>query len=70
MGVFIYLPVVLQEKFQPYIKKVLENTVEFVTDEDQKVRDTSLKVLRSLIQNFGVKKNKIFFGLVPFYFFF
>ncbi len=52
-GVFLYMPQILKEKFQPFIKDVMENTQEFVTDENEKVSDISLRVLKILIQNYG-----------------
>lgn len=49
IGVFVYLPVILKDKFKPFIKLVLDNTVEFCTHENDKVRDMTLRVLRILI---------------------
>ncbi len=62
IGIFVFVPVILKEKFQPYIKYVLENTVEYVSDEDEKTREISLRVLRILIQNFGVSDTELLFA--------
>ncbi len=62
IGIFVFVPVILKEKFQPYIKYVLENTVEYVSDEDEKTREISLRVLRILIQNFGITDTELLFS--------
>lgn len=49
IGVFVFLPVILKDKFKVYISKVLDNTVEYVTHYNEKVRDISLRVLKILI---------------------
>lgn len=49
IGVFVFLPVILKEKFKQYISAILENTVEYVTNEHDKVREISLRVLKILI---------------------
>jgi hypothetical protein len=49
IGVFVFIPGILKEGFEPYIKEVLENILEFVSAEDEKIREMSLRVLRMLI---------------------
>lgn len=49
IGVFVFVPVILKENFNPFIKEVLEVTSEFVADEEEKVREIALRVLRILI---------------------
>lgn len=49
IGIFVFLPNILKDKFKKYIKTVLENTVEFVTHYNDKVRDITLRVLKILI---------------------
>lgn len=53
IGIFVFVPVILKDKFNPFIKDVLEATSEFVSDEEEKTREIALRVLRILIQNFG-----------------
>jgi len=49
IGVFVFVPVILKENFNQFIKEVLEVTSEFVADEEEKVREIALRVLRILI---------------------
>lgn len=49
IGIFVYVPVILKESFNAYIKDVLDATIEYVSDEEEKIREISLRVLRILI---------------------
>lgn len=49
VGTFIYMPGILKEKFEPYVKDVIDNIQELVTNDDDTVRSISLRVLKILI---------------------
>lgn len=59
IGLFVYLPIILKDKFQPYIKTILENIVEYVTYDYDKVRDVALRVLKILIQSYGLTETEM-----------
>lgn len=59
IGVFVFVPVILKENFNPFIKDVLEATSEYVSDEEEKTREIALRVLRILIQNFGETQTEL-----------
>ncbi|EGR27417.1 hypothetical protein IMG5_195990 [Ichthyophthirius multifiliis] len=59
IGIFVYVPVILKESFNAYIKDVLDATIEYVSDEEEKIREISLRVLRILIQNFGETQTEL-----------
>lgn len=49
IGIFVFVPVILKENFNPFIKEVLDVTSEYVADEEEKTREIALRVLRILI---------------------
>jgi len=49
VGIFVFLPVIMKNSFEPYIKEILENISEYVSDDDERTREITLRVLRILI---------------------
>ncbi|CAD8203588.1 unnamed protein product [Paramecium pentaurelia] len=61
IGIFIYIPSILQQKFQNYVKDVIENVYECVSHEDDVVSSITLRVLKILIKNFGILQNELLY---------
>lgn len=59
IGLFVYLPLIMKGGFQIYIKAVLENIVEYVTYDFDKVRDVALRVLKIMIQHYGISDTEL-----------
>ncbi|KAL4445680.1 hypothetical protein ABPG74_006231 [Tetrahymena malaccensis] len=64
IGIFVFVPVILKENFNPFIKEVLEATSEYISDDEEKTREIALRVLRILIQNFGESQTELLTGPV------
>ncbi|CAD8121429.1 unnamed protein product [Paramecium sonneborni] len=61
IGIFIYIPSILQQKFENYVKDVIENVYECVSHEDDVVSSITLRVLKILIKNFGILQNELLY---------
>ena len=59
IGLFIYLPAILEEKFEPYLSIVLDNLVESLSDESENIRGLTSRVVKILIEKFGLKNTQL-----------
>lgn len=62
VGIFVFLPVIMKNSFEPFIKEILENICEYVSDDDERTREITLRVLRILIQNYGSSNAEMLMG--------
>ncbi|CAD8213344.1 unnamed protein product [Paramecium octaurelia] len=61
IGIFIYIPSILQQKFENYVKDIIENVYECVSHEDDVVSSITLRVLKIVIKNFGILQNELLY---------
>ena len=54
IGMFVYFPIILEESFSKYLKDVLDCIVESIAEENENLRNLSLRVVKIFIQKFGV----------------
>ena len=59
IGLFIYLPAIMDEAFEPYLSIVLDNLVESLSDENESIRSLTLRVVKILIDKFGMKNTQL-----------
>ena len=59
IGLFIYLPGIIEEAFEPYLSVVLDNLVESLSDENENIRGLTLRVVKILIDRFGLKNTQL-----------
>eukprot|EP01017_Pseudomicrothorax_dubius_P006894 TRINITY_DN12058_c0_g1_i5.p1 TRINITY_DN12058_c0_g1~~TRINITY_DN12058_c0_g1_i5.p1 ORF type:complete len:858 (+),score=270.98 TRINITY_DN12058_c0_g1_i5:167-2740(+) len=59
IGVFVYLPQVLDSEFEVYLKDVLDHIIDSLADENENIRNLGQRVVKILIQRFGGAKTKL-----------
>ena len=59
IGLFIYLPGILDEAFEPYLSIMLDNLVESLSDENENIRSLTLRVVKIFIDKFGMKNTQL-----------
>lgn len=59
ISIFIYVPEIMRQDFEPFIKEVTEHMAVFVSDEDESIRNASLQVQKILIGNFGLSHTEM-----------
>jgi len=59
IGIFAFLPAIMEEEFEPYISDVVDNIIDAISDENEIIRNLSIRVVKILIQRFGLKKTDI-----------
>ncbi len=52
---FIYIPKILDNKFEKYIDKVLQYIIESISDDNEQIRNLALRVIKIFIQKFALK---------------
>ena len=67
LSVFVYLPMVMQNHFIKYVKDAIEQVVESISHEKERIRNLAIKSLKIIIQNylqndFQVLLNPLFEG--------
>lgn len=55
IGIFAYLPTIMESEFEPYITDLLDNIMDCLAEENETLRNLSLRVVKILIQIFGAK---------------
>ena len=55
------MPSIMGDRFEPYVKDVIDNIQELVSSDDDTVRSISLRVLKILIQNYAVQQNELLY---------
>ena len=63
IGLFVYLPGIMDEAFEKYLSSILDNLVESLADENESIRSLTLRVLRIFIEKYGHKKTHLL--LIP-----
>ena len=53
IGMFVFFPTILQDKFQVYLKVVLDKLQERLSDNEESIRKLALRVLGILIKRFA-----------------
>jgi len=59
IGLFLFIPRILDEQFEPYLEKVLATILASVAEEEEKIRQMALRVLHIIISKYGLKKVSI-----------
>ena len=59
IGVFVYLPSILENDFERYLKEVIDHVIDTLSDESEVIRSLTLRVLKNLIQKFGGTKTNV-----------
>lgn len=65
MSLFVYLPIVMEDKFEKYVYQVIQHTVESISHPKEGIRNLAIKSIKILIRRF-LKKN-IDLLIAPFY---
>jgi hypothetical protein len=61
IGVFMSLPMIWREKFQESVEEVVNNISEFISHEEDSVRNITLRVLKIVIKNYGCEENELLY---------
>ena len=59
IGIFAFLPAIMEDEFEPYISDVVDNIIDTISDENETTRGLAIRVCKILIQRFGLKKSSI-----------
>lgn len=60
MHLLSHLPTLLKEKFEGYVEDVIQHVYEYVSDEDENLRNISQQVMQVLINRYGISQKHIF----------
>ena len=59
IGMFVYIPKILENKFEVYIERVLTCVIESIQDENEQIRNMSLRVIKIFIQKYAMTNTQI-----------
>lgn len=63
IGLFIYLPGIMEDELGNYLNEVLEHLLESLADENENIRGLTLRALRILVEKYGYNKTDLL--LIP-----
>ena len=59
IGLFIYLPGIMEDELGIYLNEVLEHLLESLADENENIRGLTLRALRILVEKYGYNKTDL-----------